>query len=120
MFDGCHLQWCPVSSQLVLYLLQYKKKIISNSHISNDEDNSTESLDSPKTVEPKKSYSVEVNFRGLNLFALNDYNTGIAFRADLLKLTSCKEKAKVLIEGFKLSFLNAPIKVSFLYILYTL
>ncbi|KAG8178260.1 hypothetical protein JTE90_018807, partial [Oedothorax gibbosus] len=108
MFDGCHLQWCPVSSQLVLYLLQYKNNFLSRGPISKDEAELSESM---KAGEPKKCYSIEVNFRSLNLFAQNDVNTGIALRADLLKLTSCKEKSKVLVEGFKLSFLNAPVKV---------
>lgn len=105
MFDGCHLQWCPVSSQLVLYLLQYKSNFLPQGPRSKESD-------SVKARGQNKSYSIEVNFRSLNVFALNDYNTGIALRADLLKLTSCKEKAKVLVEGFKLSFLNAPVKVS--------
>ncbi|GIX80787.1 protein KIAA0100 [Caerostris darwini] len=112
MFDGCHLQWCPDSSQLLLYLLNYVKKNFTASSLPDAENHSF--LSKYETLEEVKStvsYTIELNFRNLNLFCMNEYKTGVLIRGDLLKLTASDEKIKILFEGFKLSYLNTLLKV---------
>lgn len=56
--------------------------------------------------------SIELNFTGLNVFALNELSNGIAIRTDALNLSSNGEKSKVSIEGLKLMHLNSMVQVS--------
>ncbi|GFY01890.1 protein KIAA0100 [Trichonephila clavipes] len=78
MVDGCHLQWCPESSQLSLYLLSYAKKNFFSANASHTE-NLTKKSSIPSSNEGKSkvSYNVEFNFRGLNIFCMNGYKTGV-------------------------------------------
>ncbi|KAF8767944.1 Protein KIAA0100 like protein [Argiope bruennichi] len=111
MLDGCHFQWCPDSSQLLLYILSYIKKDFSSKDSSAAEKHIKQKPESINEGKPRLMYSLEVNFRNLNVFCLNAFKTGVLMRADLLKITSSEEKAKILLEGFKLSYLNTLLKV---------
>ncbi|XP_015914174.1 protein hobbit [Parasteatoda tepidariorum] len=102
MFDGCQLQWYPNSANLLIYATK-----LMNSCFSSPSSPIHEKRDEP----PSNSYSVELNFRGLNVFALNEYKTGVLVRADLLNLTTSAEKIKLLLEGTKLSYMNSVLKV---------
>ncbi|GFS83719.1 protein KIAA0100 [Nephila pilipes] len=115
MVDGCHLQWCPESSQLLLYLLSYAKKSFSSDNVSHTETfiNQPSITESSNEGKSKVLYHVELNFRGLNIFCMNVCKTGVLMRTDLLKLSLSNEKAKILFEGFKLSYLNTLLKVYF-------
>ncbi|GBN08188.1 Protein KIAA0100, partial [Araneus ventricosus] len=113
MLDGCHLQLCPDSSQLLLYILSYIKKDFSSrdSSIAEKQVKRVSKFESTNEGKPRLMYSLEVNFRSLNVFCMNTFKTGVLMRADLLKITSSEEKAKILFEGFKLSHLNTLLKV---------
>ncbi|CAL1281511.1 unnamed protein product [Larinioides sclopetarius] len=113
MLDGCHLQWCPDSSQLLLYILSYIKRDFSSRDppVAEKQVKQISKSESTNEGKPRLMYSLEVNFRNLNVFCMNTFKTGVLMRADILKITSSEEKAKILFEGFKLSYLNTLLKV---------
>lgn len=114
MFDGSQLQWCPSLCDIIFYL---EKLIVCNfsprsSTEITDNAQQTRILESPAAENKKTVSTIELNFTGLNLFALNAFNNGIAIRTDALTISSTADKGKISVEGLKLMPLSSMMQVS--------
>lgn len=113
MFDGSQLQWCPSLCDVIFYL---QKFIVCNFSPRA----STEFLEDAQqpgafelsaTERNNTINSIELNFTGLNVFAFNEFNNGLAIRIDALNLSSNVEKSKVSTEGLKLMPLSSIVQL---------
>lgn len=114
MFDGSQVQWCPSLCSVMFYLHKFIVCNFSpyNSTAMLENVQQTGKLESRASERKKIINSIELNFTGLNVFALNELSNGIAIRTDALNLNSNGEKSKVSIEGLKLMHLNSMVQVS--------